>query len=170
MPMGVSCTPVMFQSIMTDTLRGLDVQAYCDDILVIQQQTQSTEDHLIQVEKVLKRLQSAGFKANLRKRFFMQRSVEYLGYQLTTDSIGPQLKKIEAMERVLPPQNSKQLERFLGMINFYRDIFKRRIQIVSPLNDLAAATAKPKKGEKKKPKVAFKMLKNISMRSSKLKK
>ena len=46
----------------------------------------------------------------------MQKSVEYLGYQLTTDGIGPQPKKIEAMEQVLPPQNSKQLKRFLGMI------------------------------------------------------
>ena len=121
MPMGVSCAPSMFQSIMTDTLRGLDVLVYFDDILVIQRQSQSTTDHLIQVEKVLERLQLAGFKANLRKNFFMQKSVEYLGYQLTTDSIGPQPKQIEAMERVLPPQISKQLKRFLGMINFYRD-------------------------------------------------
>ena len=49
----------------------------------------------------------------------MQKSVEYLGYQLRTGSISPQPKKIEAMERVLPPQNSKQLKRFLGKINFY---------------------------------------------------
>ena len=89
----------------------------------------------------------------------MQKSVEYLGYQLTIDSIGPQPKKIEAMERILPPQNCKQLKRFLGMINFYRDVFKRRSHILSPLNDLAALTAKQKKGEKKKPKVAFKILK-----------
>ena len=53
MPMGVSCAPLMFQYIMTDTLRGLDVPVYCDDILVIQRQSQSTEDHLITVEKFL---------------------------------------------------------------------------------------------------------------------
>ena len=93
---------------MTDTFRGLDVLVYCDDILVIQRQNQSTKDHLIEVEKVLERLQSAGFKANLRKSFFMQKSVEHLGYQLTTDGIGPQPKKIEGTEQVLPPQNSKQ--------------------------------------------------------------
>ena len=158
MPMGVSCLPSMFQSIMTDTLRGLDVLVYCDDILVIQQTSQSTKDHLIQVERVLERLQSAGFKANLRNSFFMQKSVEYLGYQLATDSIGPQPKKIEAMERVLAPQNSEQLKRFLGMISFYRNVFKRRSHILAPLNDLSAAAAKPKKGETKK-KIAFKMLK-----------
>ena len=44
------------------------------------------------------------------------------------------------------------------MINFYRDVFKRS-HILITLNDLAAATAKQKKGEKKKPKVAFKLLK-----------
>ena len=89
----------------------------------------------------------------------MQKSVEYLGYQLTTEGIGPQPKKIEAMERILPPTNCKQLKRFLGMINFYRDVFKRRSHILSPLNDLAAAIAKQKKGETKKKRVAFKMLK-----------
>ena len=111
--MGVSCAPSMFQSIMTETLRGLDVLVYIDDILIIQRESQSTSDHLIQVEEVLQRLESAGFKANLRKSFFMQKSVEYLGYQLTNTGIGPQPKKIEAMDRILPPTSSKQLKRCL---------------------------------------------------------
>ena len=72
----------------------------------------------------------------------MQKSVEYLGYQLTDGGIGPQLKKIKAMDRVLPPKSSKQLRRFLGMVNFYRNVFKRRSHILAPLNALAAATAK----------------------------
>ena len=107
--MGVACAPSMFQSIMTETLRGLDVLVYIDDILVIQRVNESTEDHLQKVEQVLQRLQDAGFKANLRKSFFMQKSVEYLGYQLTSEGIGPQPKKIEAMDRILPPTSGKQL-------------------------------------------------------------
>ena len=65
---------------MTETLRGLDVLVYIDDILVIQRETESTEEHLEKVEEVLKCLEEAGFKANLRKSFFMQKRVEYLGY------------------------------------------------------------------------------------------
>ena len=79
----------------------------------------------------------------------MQKSVEYLGYQLTDTDIGFQPKKIKAMERI-PPKSSKKLKRFLGMINFYQEVFKRRSHILAPLNDLAVATAKQKKSEKKK--------------------
>ena len=56
MPMGVACAPSMFQSIMTETLRGLDVLVYIDDILVIQQETESTENHLQKVESGIPRV------------------------------------------------------------------------------------------------------------------
>ena len=78
-------------------------------------------------------------------------SVEYLGYQLTDGGKGPQPKKTKAMDEVLPPKSSKQLCRFLGMVNFYRNVFKRRSRILAPLNALAVVTAKQKKGCKKKP-------------------
>ena len=148
MPMGVACAPSMFQSIMAETLRRLDALVYTDDILVIPRETESTEEHLEKVEEVLKCLEEAGFKANLRKSFFMQKRVEYLGYQFTCGGIGPQPKKIEVMDRILLPQTGKQLWRFLGMINFYKDLFRGRSHILSPLNELASASTKKKNGMK----------------------
>ena len=50
MPMGVACALSMFQSIMIETLRGLDVLVYIDEIVVIQQETESLSDHLVKVE------------------------------------------------------------------------------------------------------------------------
>ena len=38
-PMDVSCALSMLQSIMTETLRGLDVLIYVDDVLVIQRES-----------------------------------------------------------------------------------------------------------------------------------
>ena len=67
---------------------------------------------------VLSRLEKKGFQANLRKTFFMQRELEYLGYLLTDEGVKPQEKKVEAMRRIKTPSNSKQLKRFLGMVNF----------------------------------------------------
>ena len=54
MPMGVSCAPSMFQLIMIETLRGLEVLVYIDDVLIIQRESQSTADHLLQVNKFWK--------------------------------------------------------------------------------------------------------------------
>ena len=79
--MGVASAPDIFQHIMVDLLGHLDyVLVYIDDILIIQQQHESEEDHLLKIEKVLGILENAGFRANLRKSFFMQQELEYLGY------------------------------------------------------------------------------------------
>ena len=88
LPMGVACAPDIFQSIMMDLLGDLDyVLVYIDDILIIQRVGESEDDHLNKVATVLDRLQEAGFRANLRKSFFMQKEVEYLGFLLTADGI-----------------------------------------------------------------------------------
>ena len=79
----------------------------------------------------------------------MQKEIEYLGYQLTSNGLECQPKKIEAMERILPPKNVKQLKRWIGMINFYRDCFEKRSQILAPLTELAAECGK-RKGTKAK--------------------
>ena len=42
------------------------------------------------------------------------------------------------MDRMLPPRNVKELKRYIGMVNFYRDCFERRSHILAPLTELAA--------------------------------
>ena len=76
--MGVSCALSILQLIMIETLRGLYVLVYIEDVLVIQQQCQSTQHRLIQVEQMLKQLQSAVFKGNIRKSFSMQKVLNTL--------------------------------------------------------------------------------------------
>ena len=72
----------------------------------------------------------------------MQTEVEYLGFLLTTDGIKPQPKKIEAMTRIKTPTNSKQLKQFIGMVNFYRDVWPKQSHILAPLNKLSSKTGK----------------------------
>ena len=72
----------------------------------------------------------------------MQKEVEYLGYLLTTGGLKPQPAKIEAMHRIMKPNNAKQLKMFLGMVNFYRDMFPKRSHFLSPLNKLASKKGK----------------------------
>ena len=128
---------------MMDLLGDLDyVLVYIDDILLLQRHGETEEDHLEKMETVLKQLNDIGFRKNLRKSVFMQQEVEYLRFLLTSNEIKPKPKKIEAMTRIKPPTNSKQLKRFLGMINIYRDVWKRRSHILVPLAKLSSKTGK----------------------------
>jgi len=94
------------------------------------------------VDEVLTRLAKAGFRANVRKCFFAQTELEYLGYWLTCNGIQPQPKKVEAIMRLQPPRNRHQLRHFLGMVNFYRDMWRRRSHLISPLTPLVGTKTK----------------------------
>ena len=143
LPMGLSCSPDIFQSIMNELLGDLPyVLVYIDDILILNNKQETAEDHLQKIEKVLTRLEEAGFAVNLRKSFFMQQELEYLGYLLTPAGIRPQPKKVEAISRILPPKTKRQLRRFLGMVNYYRDMWQRRSHVLAPLTALSSQKAK----------------------------
>ena len=135
LPMGISSAPDIFQSIMDDILGDLDyVRVYIDDILVIS--NGNFDDHMEKLDTVLSRIEQAGFRANVRKCFFAEDELDYLGYTLTQKGVKPQTKKVEAILRLQAPKNVKQLRTFLGMVNYYRDMWRRRSHLLAPLSAL----------------------------------
>jgi len=121
---------------------GLEfVRTYLDDLLVISNST--FEDHLRQLSTVLQRLRRAGLKINAEKSSFFSPEIEYLGYLLTKEGIKPVQNKIQAVLDLQAPTTLKELRSFLGMVQFYRDMWKRRSHILAPLTDLVG------KGKKK---------------------
>ena len=103
-------------------MAGLEfVRSYIDDLLVT---TMSTwEDHLNCLDTVFQRLSQAGLKVNARKSFFGRSELEYLGYWITRDGIQPVAKKVEAIKNIAPPKTRKELRRFIGIVNYYRDMW-----------------------------------------------
>ena len=167
LPMGLSTSPDIFQSIMNELLGDLPyVLVYLDDILILNKKDETEEEHLQKIDVVLKRLEKVGFAVNLRKSFFLQTTIEYLGYLLTPNGIQPQPKKVEAISRVLPPKNRRQLRRFLGLVNYYRDMWKRRSHVLAPLAALASKTKAWKWTETEQS--AFEQAKQMVMREAQL--
>ena len=141
LPMGICNAPDIFQSIMMRLLGDLGfVHVYIDDILITSNGTFT--DHMDKLNQVLKRLDKAGFRANVRKCSFAAAKVEYLGYDISRNGIHPQPKKVEAILKMQPPKTKRQLRRFLGMINYYRDMWQKRSHILAPLTSLSGKTAK----------------------------
>jgi hypothetical protein len=55
------------------------------------------------------------------------------------------MEKIEAVLRMQPPKSLKLSRGFIGMVNYYRDMWPHRLHILAPLT---VKTGAPKKGEK----------------------
>ena len=141
LPMGLCNSPDIFQEKMNELFTGFEyVRTYIDDLLIIS--NGSFEDHLQKVDKVLSKLKSAGFKVNAEKSFFARSSLEYLGFKITREGIMPLPDKVQAIKNIAPPTTKKQLRSFIGLINYYRDMWKHRSDILTPLSAMTSKQAK----------------------------
>jgi hypothetical protein len=129
------------------------VQAYLDDLLCISRS--SLEDHLKKFEEVLRCLYNAGLKINAEKLTFCTIEIEYLGYILTREGIKPQSNNVQAILAIQLPTNVKVLRHFLGMVQYYRDLWARRSKMLAHLTSLVGECGQTKvtraKGTKKVP-------------------
>jgi hypothetical protein len=132
LPIGFGGSADIFQAQIMDLMASLEfVQAYIDDLLIITRQT--LDEHLQKMETVLARLRDTGLKVNAAKSLFCAHDIEYLGYILTREGIKPQSKKVQAILPLNLPNNVKELRHFLRMVQYYRDMWARRSEMLALL-------------------------------------
>jgi hypothetical protein len=135
LPMGLSVSPDIFQGAMARLFVDCpNVKVYMDDLLIFSHG--SFEDHLEKVNEALDRLQKQGMAVNAEKSFWAVKEVDYLGFRLTQQGVKPQMKKVKAILNLKAPKNKRELRRFIGMINYYRFMWRKRSEILTPLTDL----------------------------------
>ena len=90
------------------------------------------------------RLRLAKLRVNVKKSSFALFEIEYLGYVLSREGIKPQPEKVSAILALKEPQSVKELRRFLGMVQYYRDVWTCRSHMIAPLTDLVDETGETK--------------------------
>jgi hypothetical protein len=126
---------------MSDLMQHLNVvRTYLDDLLVISSGT--FEDHLEKMEFVLKILSDKGLRVNAEKSTFCVDEIEYLGYWISKSGIQPITDKIEAIVTKVPTTTRKELRRFICMVNYYRDKWVRRSELLAPLTSMTSKNVK----------------------------
>jgi transposase InsO family protein len=139
LPMGLCNSPDIFQEKISHLMQGLEfVRAYIDDVLLTS--SGDWNDHIHKLDQVLNRISRVGLKINALKSFFGKTEIEYLGFWITRTGIRPLIKKVEAMRNIAPPKTKKELRRFIGLVNYYRDMWARRSETLAPLTRLTSKT------------------------------
>ena len=111
LPMGIKQSPDVAQSFMEDLFRNVpEVDVYIDDVGIF---SNSWEEHLTSITKVLNTLQNANFTVNPLKCEWGVQETDWLGYWLTPQALKPWQKKIDAILALDPPKTSLNFDRSL---------------------------------------------------------
>lgn len=136
---GLSNAPATFQTIVNTIFSdcvGKFLLAYLDDLMIY---SKTLEEHYSHLKIVLSRLREHQFYAKLKKCHFLQKKVKFLGHLISVDGIQPDPAKTELVQSWPVPRNAHDVQRFLGLINYFRRFILGFAVLAKPLTDLLRA-------------------------------
>ena len=136
MPFGLKTAAQTFQRLMDSVTSQLEgVFVYLDDVLVASETADQHERHLRQLFTALGQ---HGLVLNEGKCVFGVRQIDFLGHRVSARGIRPLPDKVAAVRRFERPRTIKSLQRFLGLVNFYRRFLPQIAAKMRPLTDALA--------------------------------
>jgi cleavage and polyadenylation specificity factor subunit 1 len=140
MPFGLSNAAQTFQRLMDRLFRQLPfVFTYLDDHLIA---SRTLEEHLVHLGEFFQVLQTNGLTINPAKCVFAATALKFLGHLVNEKGIQPLPRHLTAIQEFPPPTDLKQLQRYLGMVNFYRRFLPGIARVLQPLTDLLRGSPK----------------------------
>nr|VZI45144.1 unnamed protein product [Spirometra erinaceieuropaei] len=138
MPFGLRNASQTFQRFIDRVLRGLPfVYVYIDDVIVA---SRDAEEHLQHLTLLFDRFQQFDVTLHPAKCVLGVTSFEFLGHLIDSNGIRPLPSKVAAIRDFPPSTSKRQLQRFLGMGNFYRRFLPNCADTILPLASLLSGS------------------------------
>jgi len=130
-------SPATFQAMMNELLRDLintgKVAVFIDDVIV---GTEMEEGHDELVAEVVKRLEENDLYMKPEKCKWKVREVEFLGVIIGPEGIKMEEEKVKGVLEWPTPKCVKDVQKFLGLANYYCRFIEGFAMVARPLHDL----------------------------------
>ena len=134
---GLTNSPATFQAMMNELLRDLinmgKVAVFNNDVIV---GTKTEEGHDELVVEVVKRLEENDLYMKPEKYKWKVRKVEFLGVVIGPEGIRIEKEKVKGVLEWPIPKCVKDIQKFLGLANYYCRFIERFATVARPLHDL----------------------------------
>jgi len=134
---GLTNSPAIFQAMMNELLRDLintgKVVVFIDDVIV---GTETEEGHDELVEEVIRILEENNLYVKPKKCKWKVREVEFLGVVIGPERIKMEKEKVKGVLEWPMPKCIKDIQKFLGLANYYHWFIEGFATVARPLHDL----------------------------------
>ena len=134
LPMGLTDSSAIFQRLIHQILSGCDgCIVYVDDIII---HAATPEEHNHHLRKVLQTLTKHDLRLQQKKCLFLQNEIPAFGHIISSTGIRPDPVNLKPIKDAPRPQNLKDVQSFLGLINYFQDFIQDLSSIAEPLRNL----------------------------------
>lgn len=110
-----------------------DLHIYVDDLMI---SSISFEDHIQRLNILLQKIRRSGMTLKLSKCEFLRQRIKFLGHIITPTGMQMDPAKLQAIREFPVPRNRKEIQSFVGFVNFYRKFSANYASTIGPLIDL----------------------------------
>lgn len=134
---GVKHVSSQFQRTMSIALENLTAcKFFVDDIVVF---SPSIDQHKIDLKEVIERLTAVNLRLNPDKCKFFQTKIFLLGFHISPRGISMDRRKLVNVIEFPAPTTGKQVQRYCGLISYFRNLIPNVSALIAPLGKLRNA-------------------------------
>ena len=136
MPFGIAVAGDVFQRKLDQYFGQIEqVIVIADDIMVAGNQS-NHRDHDVALTNLLETARKSNIHLNYDKLAYKKTEVDFFGETYTMDGCKPAQNKVSSISEMPPPTSKKQVQSFIGMVNYLSEFLARLSELAELIRDL----------------------------------